>query len=187
MHLYLMRHSKAFPREDPNCPPEVERPLTEKGIIKAWEVASGLRRLGVELDGIVASPFLRTHQTAALVGEVFGIPSIELRKELIYGTPTERVLEMVASLEHRSVLLVSHSPLVDELTSAILTREGRMFTAMKTAGVAAFDIDPGPTVQGDLLWYAPPKLLRKAGTSKGMPDQAELQRRLPHSVPEDVG
>jgi phosphohistidine phosphatase SixA len=28
MHLYLIRHGIAIDREDPNCPPDTERPLT---------------------------------------------------------------------------------------------------------------------------------------------------------------
>jgi phosphohistidine phosphatase SixA len=32
IQLYLIRHGIAVDREDPNCPPDTERPLTPKGL-----------------------------------------------------------------------------------------------------------------------------------------------------------
>ncbi len=39
MQLYIVRHGIAIDREDPKCPPEAERYLTEEGIEKTKQVA----------------------------------------------------------------------------------------------------------------------------------------------------
>jgi len=45
MLLYLVRHGIAIDRDDPKCPDEAERYLTEEGIKKTREVARGVASL----------------------------------------------------------------------------------------------------------------------------------------------
>ena len=45
MMLYLVRHGIAIDRDDPACPAEAERYLTEEGLKRTREAARGIRRL----------------------------------------------------------------------------------------------------------------------------------------------
>ncbi len=50
MQLYIVRHGIAIDREDPKCPPDPERYLTEEGVEKTKQVAKGVAALGVTAD-----------------------------------------------------------------------------------------------------------------------------------------
>jgi len=56
MQLYIVRHGIAIDREDPKCPPDPERYLTEEGIEKTKQVAKGVAALGVTADLFLTSP-----------------------------------------------------------------------------------------------------------------------------------
>ena len=53
MQLYIVRHGIAIDREDPKCPPEAERYLTEEGIERTRQVAKGIAALGAHADLLI--------------------------------------------------------------------------------------------------------------------------------------
>ncbi len=59
MQLYIVRHGIAIDREDPKCPSEAERYLTEEGVEKTKQVAKGIAALGLEADLMISSPYAR--------------------------------------------------------------------------------------------------------------------------------
>ena len=73
MQLYVVRHGIAIGREDPKCPPDAERYLTEEGVEKTREVAKGVAALGATADLFLSSPYVRAMQTAEIFAGVFGI------------------------------------------------------------------------------------------------------------------
>jgi len=75
MHLYLIRHGIALDREDPNCPPDTERPLTPKGLKRSHAAARGLRALGIKPNAVLTSPWLRAAQTAEIFCETVDYPT----------------------------------------------------------------------------------------------------------------
>ena len=46
MQLFIVRHGIAIDREDPKCPPDPERFLTQEGIEKTKQVAKGVAEIG---------------------------------------------------------------------------------------------------------------------------------------------
>src|ERR1700683_1369750 len=87
LNVYLIRHGIAVDREDPNCPPDTERPLTPKGIKRSRAAALGLLALKVKPDAVLTSPWLRALQTAELFCQTFGIPSKKIiRTDALKGT-----------------------------------------------------------------------------------------------------
>ena len=64
MQLYIVRHGIAIDREDPECPAEAERYLTEEGIEKIKQVAKAISALRLQVDLMVSSPYVRAMQTA---------------------------------------------------------------------------------------------------------------------------
>src|SRR5260370_2129429 len=64
MKLYIVRHGIAIDRDDPKCPPDPERYLTEEGVEKTLQAAKGAAGLGVAAGLFFASPHVRAAQTA---------------------------------------------------------------------------------------------------------------------------
>lgn len=164
MLLYLLRHGVAMDREDPDCPPDAERPLTREGVDKTRQVARGLRKLGVKPDLIISSPLLRAIQTAEIAaGE------LSYAKDKICRTPAlepeadpAELLKEISRLKKDEVLCTGHAPHVDELIAqAVGVRAA--FTALKKAGAACLEFDSPAASRGKLLWLFPPKILRQLG------------------------
>ncbi len=164
MLLYLMRHGPAVNREDPDCPPDAERPLTREGAQRTRQAALGLRRLGVKPQVILSSPLLRALQTAEAVAEVLGLPKEKIRRTAVLepeADPAE-FLKEIARLTSDETLCAGHAPNLDELIAhAVGARVP--FTSLKKAGVACLGFEPGASARGSLLWLYPPKVLRFLG------------------------
>ena len=64
MEIYVVRHGIAIDREDPKCPPDPERYLTEEGIEKTKRVAAAVAALSATPDLLLSSPYVRATQTA---------------------------------------------------------------------------------------------------------------------------
>ena len=47
MQLYIVRHGIAIDRDDPKCPADPERYLTEEGKEKTKQVARGVAEIGI--------------------------------------------------------------------------------------------------------------------------------------------
>ena len=71
MRLYIVRHGIAVPHGTPGVA-EDDRPLTDKGIRKTKEGATGLRKLGFVPEIILCSPLPRARQTAELLRRAYG-------------------------------------------------------------------------------------------------------------------
>ncbi|MDP9147713.1 MAG: histidine phosphatase family protein, partial [Acidobacteriota bacterium] len=80
MDLYIVRHGIAIDREDPKCPPDPERYLTEEGIEKTRQVAKGVAALGAGADLLLSSPYVRAMQTAEIFASALGYSKQKIRK-----------------------------------------------------------------------------------------------------------
>ena len=73
MEIYLFRHGEAMsPLENP------ERPLTPKGRLDVEQMAGVLRKERVRFRKLYHSPKLRAVETAAILGEKFGVEPEEI-------------------------------------------------------------------------------------------------------------
>ena len=57
--LCFFRHGIAVDREDPSVTSDTDRPLTEEGTRKTRAAAEGLKRMDLDFDLILTSPWLR--------------------------------------------------------------------------------------------------------------------------------
>src|SRR4051794_33079654 len=71
--LFVLRHGIAVPRGSAEVSDE-DRPLTPKGPRRMRQIGRGLRRLGIELDAIVASPLPRAWETAEIIAHALAMP-----------------------------------------------------------------------------------------------------------------
>ena len=140
MRIYVVRHGMAIERDDPKCPPEAERYLTAEGVAKTKQVARGVTELGATADLLLSSPYVRAMQTAEIFAGALGYAKAKIRRTdlLLPGAD--------AGLLFRE-----------------LAKDKDPCTALKKAGVALVELKRVSPPSGELIWLAPPKLLRRAG------------------------
>lgn len=163
MQLYIIRHGIAIDREDPKCPPEAERYLTEEGIEKTKQVAEAVAGLGISADLMISSPYARAMQTAAIFASELEYPKQKIRRtdSLLPGAePGAFLRELAREKDVSTVLCFGHAPHVDGLLAAAVGAS-RYITSMKKAGVALVELKRLSPPNGQLVWLLTPKVIRK--------------------------
>jgi phosphohistidine phosphatase len=163
MDLYIVRHGIAIDREDPQCPPDPERYLTEDGIKKTRQVAKGVAALGITPDLLISSPYVRAMQTAEIFAAALSYPKQKIRQtdSLLPGAEPSLFFRELAQDKHSTVFCFGHAPQLDELIAAAFASKQNL-TALKKAGVASIKLKRVSPPSAELLWLATPKLLRRA-------------------------
>jgi len=165
MRLYIVRHGIAIDREDPKCPPEAERYLTEEGVEKTKQVAKGLVALGVAGDLLITSPYVRAVQTAEIFADALDYSRQRIRRNeiLLPGSePTLLFRELAREKQASSIFVFGHAPHLDGSIATALGSKKHL-TSMKKSGVALIELKRISPPAGVLVWLATPKMLRRAG------------------------
>jgi len=165
MQLYIVRHGIAVDREDPKCPPDPERYLTEEGVEKTKQVAAGVAAMGVTADLLFTSPYVRAAQTAEIFAAALEYAKQKIRRTdlLLPGAePSLLFRDLAKERQASSVFLFGHAPQLDDIIATALGSK-RHLTALKKAGVALIELKRISPPLAALVWLATPKLLRKAG------------------------
>lgn len=160
MNLFLFRHGIAIDREDPECPKDSLRFLTEKGRKRTTAAAKGLHRLQVEPTHFLASPLLRAKETASLVMEV--LQKDPARLEITEALePWAEPSDLMKVLYHfdQDVMCFGHAPNLDEVLAHTLGLPSPR-THLKKAGCACVEIYPDGS---QLRWILEPRALRELG------------------------
>jgi phosphohistidine phosphatase len=164
MDLYIVRHGIAIDREDPKCPPDPERYLTEEGVDKTRQVAKAIAALGVAPDLLLSSPYVRAMQTAGIFAHALKYAKQKIRRTdlLLPGAESTALFrELAKDKQSSSVFVFGHAPHLDELIAAALASK-HLITALKKAGVAALKLKRVSPPSAEFLWLATPRLLRRA-------------------------
>ena len=165
MEIYVVRHGIAIDREDPKCPPDPERYLTEEGIEKTKRVAAAVAALGASPDLLLSSPYVRAMQTAEIFASALDYSKQKIRRTdlLLPGAEPSLFFRELAKDKQTSTLFVfGHAPQLDDILAAALGSKHHI-TSLKKAGVALIELKRVSPPNGQLVWLAPPKLLRRAG------------------------
>ncbi len=165
MQLYIVRHGIAIDREDPKCPPDPERYLTEEGFEKTRQVAKGVAALDVKAGLFLTSPYVRATQTAEIFADALSYAKQKIRRSdlLLPGAePSLLFRELAKEKQASSVFLFGHAPQLDDLIATALGSKKHL-TALKKAGVALIELKRVSAPIGALVWLATPKLLRARG------------------------
>jgi phosphohistidine phosphatase len=162
MLLYLIRHGIAVDREDPNCPPDTDRPLTPKGMKRSHSAALGLHALDVKPNAVLTSPWLRALQTAEIFCETIGYPPKKIiRSDALKGTsaPSDLLRELQA-MKAKVVLCFGHEPHLHLVISHVLHTNAKI-TELKKAGLALLELERISPPQGRLIALYPSSTLRQ--------------------------
>ena len=160
MQLLIIRHAIVVPRGTPGIPDE-DRPLTPEGEQKFREAAEGLAKLVDRPDALLTSPWLRAKQTAAIAAAAWGRIEPEEAAALAGGSFEEQAAVLDRFPGDARVAVVGHEPWVSELLARLLGSRHDDRVEFKKGGAALVDV-PGRLAEGGhLVWYLPPKVLRK--------------------------
>jgi phosphohistidine phosphatase len=165
VELYLVRHAIAERRDAARWPDDAERPLTDAGRKKFVAVGRGLRRLGITVDAVLTSSYVRAWQTAEILRDEASWPAPTPCTELEPGAQPRAMIDVLGGRSESSLALVGHEPQLSSLAALVLTgSDDDAQIELKKGGVIYVHCaDPPAAGAGVLRWSAPPKLLRSLG------------------------
>ena len=161
LELYLVRHGVAADRGD-QYPDDSKRPLTSNGIAALKKEAKALANLGVDFDVIIASPLVRTRQTAEVFSQGLpSRPSVTLSDSLApAGAPPAVFQELAKHMRKQRIAIVGHEPNIGELAARLIGARAPL--EFKKGAICRIDFEVFPPKgAGSLRWFLPPRLLRK--------------------------
>lgn len=111
--VILVRHAKSVSH---GYDQDFDRTLTDRGEEDAKTISLELQKLNIKPDLIIASPAVRTSQTAWIYADTFGYhkKSILFEKKLYSGKSPENFLSMLQELEDEkeTVIVFGHNPTI---------------------------------------------------------------------------
>ncbi len=163
MQLWVIRHAIAFPRVNPDCPPDPLRPLTERGRRRMQAAARGLQELGVTPIRSLTSPFIRAQETAEIVLDALQITrdSLEENTDLLPGADPIDLLNNLF-LKNVDTAVFGHAPHLDRLIAAATNSSGD-YTELKKGGTACLEFQGARDNTAILRWLMTPRSLRQIG------------------------
>jgi phosphohistidine phosphatase len=160
MRLLIIRHATAVPRGTPDMPDD-ERPLTKRGERRFRQAAEGLARLMKRPDTLLSSPLPRALRTAEIAAKAWGKVEVEEEPALAGGTYNQVATALGRFPAESTVAIVGHEPDLSALLGRLLGSSHGERLTFKKGGAALVDV-PGPLSDGGaLVWYMPPRLLRR--------------------------
>lgn len=163
MILLLFRHGIAIDRADPDCPPDPERFLTERGIARTRSAALGIARLGMVPEIVISSPYVRARQTAEIAIEQIGVDrELEIDESLIWDREPSEIADKLRGRDESVVMLVGHAPHLDDLASYLIGTD-RDVTQMKKASLLVVEAPSPEPGRGWVVAHYPPRALRALG------------------------
>jgi phosphohistidine phosphatase len=164
MDVVVLRHGPAEERQPvASEEQEQQRPLSEQGRRRVRRGVRGLAKLVPSLEAIATSPLARAAQTAELAGAHYaGLKPVVL-PALEPGGARDAVAAWLATRRpDASVMLVGHSPDLEELAAWLLAGVSRPLLQLSKAGACLLRIEslPGPA-SAELVWSLPARVLRR--------------------------
>jgi phosphohistidine phosphatase len=162
MKILLVRHGKAVARGTQGIPDEA-RPLTKDGEESFREAAAGIARLLERPTAILSSPLPRALRTAEILADAWGKIRPREAPALAGGSFVD-VAELLEGLDDGvTVALVGHEPHLSGLLARFLDTERSESLAFRKGGAALVELPGPPSKGGSLVWFLPPRVLKRLG------------------------
>jgi phosphohistidine phosphatase len=160
MKVLLVRHGKAVARGTPGIE-ENDRPLTREGEESFRQAAAGIVRLVERPAALLASPLPRAFRTAEILAEAWG-KIAPLEAPALAGGSFVDVAELLAGCDPgATVALVGHEPHLSGLLARLLGADGGEALPFRKGGAALVELPGPPSKGGSLVWFIPPKVLKR--------------------------
>lgn len=117
---------------------DAARKLTSKGVQEAKMLAGALKAMGVAVDKVLTSPLARAAQTAAILSERLGA---EVEESALLAPGGDRaelrsLLEQLAAEGLQTVILVGHSPTLEQMVGDLIAGNPAAGISLSKAGAA---------------------------------------------------
>jgi phosphohistidine phosphatase len=135
--IILIRHAKSA--WDHPWLDDFERPLAERGLRDAPQMAASLKNRGITVNLICSSTAKRAKQTACMTAEVLGYPEEKIHWEKsLYHATEDHLLHFIQSQSDQihTLVLVGHNPGLTELINLL----GVKLDNLPTSGQFAFSL-----------------------------------------------
>jgi phosphohistidine phosphatase len=109
--LQITRHAKS--NWDYDHIADIDRPLKQKGIVRAYQVSHKIKKENIIPDLMISSPATRALHTAVIFARVLGVPLSKLSvNQLLYDTSAAQIMELIAhtSDEVQTLMIFGHNP-----------------------------------------------------------------------------
>jgi phosphohistidine phosphatase len=144
MKLYLLRHTRAFERDEVAYPDDRLRSLTLAGRRKMAKIAGSFPVLGVQAGLVLSSPFLRARETAEIARK-----ALRLKKDRLIltdnlappGEADRLIAEINAQYPDTDLLLVGHEPGLSELASLLLSGDCSLSIELKKGSLCCLSAE----------------------------------------------
>ncbi len=161
MELFFLRH--AMEVDHGKIARDADRPLSEQGRRRMKRATEAWEGMGVIVDGIMTSPFLRATQTAEIAAETLGVSDrVETCAALAAGAAPEDIVAAVAERCHEDhrVLLVGHEPDLGRVISLLVCGDDGGAFRLKKGGLTKLIVDRlAPGRCAVLEWHLWPRHL----------------------------
>ncbi len=156
MKLYILRHGQA----ETYASSDFDRRLTEKGRADVASMAARFKSDLQTLNEIWVSPLVRAQQTAQVALAELSLkpvdsPAFVTTESLVPEANLERLYRQLNDSQAKSLLLVSHQPLVGDLVNDLCGTEAG-YHALGTASMACIEADLFAASLGELCWLYHP-------------------------------
>jgi phosphohistidine phosphatase len=131
--LILLRHAEAEPAR-PGAG-DIDRALTDRGRLEALTAAEVIATVQLHIDEVLASPALRTRETADLVAGRLNLAAPVNQVAALYlGAPNALLLALQnCRPTTQTLLMIGHNPGISELAHRLA--RAAQGVALRTAGV----------------------------------------------------
>jgi phosphohistidine phosphatase len=139
--LLLLRHAQAEPAGADAA--DSDRPLSPAGRIEALEAARCIAEAGLECQTLLASPAVRTRETAAIVAAELELTQPPRFEPGFYLGDADTLLAPLVTLDAgiSTLLLVAHNPGISELAQRFQGAPPPL--ELRTAGLCVITFKPG--------------------------------------------
>jgi phosphohistidine phosphatase len=143
MNLYVVRHAIAVQRGTSGYEDNGQRPLTDSGRRKMKKIVKGLRQLGIELDAILSSSYVRAHDTAKILASEFKLDNqLNLSENLVPPGNFEALIDEIhEKYAMENLALVGHEPMLSSFISWLIIGNTDAQITLKKGGVGLLSAD----------------------------------------------
>ena len=157
MIVGLLRHAVAEDASESTGFQDDVRALTAEGDAKMRVAAAGIQRLDLDFELVLASPLLRTLQTAQIVAQQIDVP-MHVVERLRPGLDAEALLDVLLDFpDANRVLVCGHQPDMSDVAYDLL-RGGIL--EFKKGALAVIELGAPRLGTGVLKDHYPPAALR---------------------------
>ncbi len=116
--LFIVRHGKSS--WDQTSLSDIDRPLKDRGVKDAYDMANRILKKGIHPDSILSSPALRALHTSIIFSRVLDFPvnEIIINQDLYLSEP-DRILTIINETNNsiNSLMVFGHNPALTELVN----------------------------------------------------------------------